>query len=135
MLFIANIFNFYENNLSTTVLSSLYEQYIKVKLKMDSKSRITFDLREEKWMSLLKALSVFRLPAIEDFRLNYVPIDSVFVKMFSSNLNKDQKEFTFNHNFDQRLESSKYIKELKLAAASTEDQFYVSNFNFSVSDF
>ena len=86
-------------------------------------------------MSLLKVLSVFRLPVTKEYRLNYVPADSEFVRMFASNLSEGQKEFTFNFYSDQRLESSKYITELKLAAANTKDEFYVKNLNFSISDF
>ena len=85
-------------------------------------------------MSLLKVLSVFKLPATQEYKLNKVPVDSDFVRMFASNLSKGQKKFTFNCA-GPRLESSKYIKELKLAAANTADEFYVRNFNFSIADF
>ena len=86
-------------------------------------------------MSLLKVLSVFGLPVTEEYSLFYVPADSEFVRMFVSNLSKGQKNFYFNWSSDQRLESSKYITELKLAAANTVNEFYVSNLNFSITDF
>ena len=86
-------------------------------------------------MTLLKVLSVFKLPATQEYRLRYVPADSEFVRMFASNLSEGQKEFTFNYDYNQRLESSKYITELKLAAANTKDEFLVKNLNFCVADF
>ena len=52
-----------------------------------------------------------------------------------SNLSKGQKEFEFNHENDSRLESSKYIKELKIAAANTAEVLWVNNLNFSITDF
>ena len=117
------------------VFSSFYQQFIRKELNTDSNSQITFDLIEDKWESLLKALSVFKLPVTKEYRLNYVPADSEFVRMFASNLSEGQKEFTFNLFSNERLESSKYIKELKLAAANTKDEFFVKNLNFSVVDF
>ena len=86
-------------------------------------------------MSLLKALSVFRLPIVQEYKLDYVPADSEFVRLFMSNLSKGQKEFTFNWNSDQRLESNKYINELKLAAANTKVDIYIGSLNFCASDF
>ena len=125
----------HENKLIAVVFSSLYQQFIGVKLNINSNSIITFKLNESKWLSLLKVLSVFKLPATEEYRLSYVPVDSESVRMFVSNLSKGQRDFTFNYDCYRRLESSEYINELKLAAANTTDEFYVSNFNFSVADF
>ena len=117
------------------VFSNLHEQFIGTKLKTDSNSKITFDLSDEKWVSLLKVLSVFKLPVTQEYRLNNVPADSEFVRMFASNLSKNQKEFRFNFAAAIRLESIKYIKELKLAASNTSQEFIANCINFSVVDF
>ena len=86
-------------------------------------------------MSLLKILSVFKSPITKEYRLDYVPADSEFARIFMSNLSEGQKKFSFNYNSDQRLECSNYIKELKLAAANTKDEFWVKNLHFCASDF
>ena len=48
---------------------------------------------------------------------------------------KTKRRFTFNLTPTIRLKSSKYIKELKLAASNTSQEFFVNCINFSVSDF
>ena len=82
-------------------------------MKINSSSKITFDLSQDKWMCLLRGLAPFKLPVTQEYKLNHIPADSEFVRMFASNISKDQKEFTFNHFSLSQLDTSKYIKELK----------------------
>ena len=86
-------------------------------------------------MSLLRVLANFKLPITNYYYLNYVPADSKFVRAFSSNLSKNQKQFYFNWGSSSKAESSKYIRELRLAAENTADYFYVQSLTFSVEDF
>ena len=86
-------------------------------------------------MSLLGALAAFKLPATNNYTLMNVPVDSKFVRAFTANLSKNQSQFYFNRSSEGKLESSKYIRELKLAAANTADYFLVNNLVFSVGDF
>ena len=67
--------------------------------------------------------------------LKNVPADSNYVRTFSTNLSKNQKGFYFNWASNSKVESSKYIRELRLAAANTTDHFGVYNLTISVEDF
>ena len=86
-------------------------------------------------MSLFRALANFKLPATTQYQLNNVPSDSKFVRAFSANMSKNQNQFFFNWCSDSKVESSKYIRELKLAAENTNDYFGVQSLTFSVEDF
>ena len=86
-------------------------------------------------MSLLRVLANFKLPITNQYILSNVPADSKFVRAFSSNLSKNQKQFYFNWTSSSKVESSKYIRELRLAAENTADGFYAYNLTFSVEDF
>ena len=86
-------------------------------------------------MSLLRVLANFKLPVTGYYSLDYVPADSKFVRAFAANLSKNQKQFWFNWNSSSKVESSKYIRELRLAAENTADTFGVQSLTFSVEDF
>ena len=86
-------------------------------------------------MSLLRVLANFKLPITNCYYLNNVPADSKFVRAFAANLSKNQKQFYFNWGSSSKVESSKYIRELRLAAENTADGIYVNNLTFSVEDF
>ena len=86
-------------------------------------------------MSLLRVLANFKLPIIDQYILSNVPADSEFVRAFAANLSKNQKQFYFNWNPSSKVESSKYIRELRLAAENTIDHFGVNNLTFSVEEF
>ena len=86
-------------------------------------------------MSLLRVLANFKLPITNYYLLNNVPADSKFVRAFASNLSKNQSIFYFNWGSNSKVESSKYIRELRLAADNTTDIFGVYNLTFSVEDF
>ena len=86
-------------------------------------------------MSLLRVLANFKLPITNYYSLSNVPADSKFVRAFAVNLSKNQIGFHFNYNFGSKVESSKYIWELKLAAENTDETFAVKNLTFSVEDF
>ena len=87
------------------VLSNLYEQNIGSKISIDENSEITFDLRQDSWMNLLKALSESKLPITKEYKLDYIPADSEFVKMFMGNLSQGQNQFKFNLSCNIKLES------------------------------
>ena len=86
-------------------------------------------------MSLLRVLANFKLPITNYYLLDKVPADSKFVRAFAANLNKNQKQFFFNWSSSSKVESSKYIRELRLAAENTADGFYAYNLTFSAEDF
>ena len=86
-------------------------------------------------MSLIRILTNFKLPITDYYLLNNVPADSKFVRYFATNLSKNQTKFYFNWNSSSKVESSKYIRELRLAAENTAGTFGVQNLIFSVEDF
>ena len=114
--------------------NSLYKEFIGQTISLNSGSNITFNLNEEKWVKLLKALSNFRLPQISQCNLYYVPEDSDEVRDFMKNLSI-QNYFLFNYTKQFQIEGSKYIEELKEIAKRTTDQFYVYYTNFSSKEF
>ena len=124
----------YLNN-SLSLLSTLYEQFIGTKLSINSSSSISLDCSTDSCMSLLRALANFRLPITNQYVLGNVPADSKFVRAFVANLSKNQTSFLFNWSSNSKVESSKYIRELRLAAESTAENFGVQNLTFSVEDF
>ena len=128
LFFSVSIYNF-------GLLGCLYEKFIGTKLSITSGSDITLDCSKEGCMSLFRALAAFKLPATNNYTLMNVPVDSKFVRAFTANLSKNQKQFYFNLNSTGKLESNKYIRELKLAAANTADHFIVDNLVFSAEDF
>ena len=125
----------FDSNNCFALLSALYEQFIGSKLSIKSYSDITLDCSKDSCMSLLRVLANFKLPITNDYTLNNVPADSKFVRAFAANLSKSQSQFLFNSNSSSKVESSKYIRELRLAADNTADYFYVQNLTFSVEDF
>ena len=125
----------FNSNNSFGLLSTLYEQFIGTKLSINSGSTINLDCSKDSCMSLLRVLANFKLPVTYYYSLDYVPADSKFVRAFAANLNKTQKQFYFNYNSSSKVESSKYIRELRLAADNTADGFYVKNLTFSIEDF
>ena len=86
-------------------------------------------------MSLLRVLANFKIPTTSQYQLKNVPADSKFVRAFTANLSKNQSQFYFNWNSSSKVESSKYIRELRLAADNTVNYFGVCNLTFSVEDF
>ena len=86
-------------------------------------------------MSLLRVIAILKLPITNEYQLDNVPADSKFVRAFAANLSKNQNKFYFNYNSSSKVESSKYIRELRLAADNTTDTFGVYNLTFSVEDF
>ena len=121
-------------NNSFGLLSTLYEQFIGTKLSINSTSSINLDCSKDSCMSLLRVLANFKLPITDCCQLDKVPADSKFVRAFAANLSKNQR-FFFNWNSSSKVESSKYIRELRLAADNTVNDFGVCNLTFSVEDF
>ena len=125
----------FNSNNSFGLLSTLYEQFIGTKLNINSGSFVTLDCSTDSCMSLLRVLANFKLPITGCYQLDKVPADSKFVRAFATNLSKNQAQFYFNWNSGSKVESSKYIRELRLAADSTTENFVVYNLSFSVEDF
>ena len=125
----------FNSNNNFDLLSTLYEQFIGTKLSINSGSCIRLDCNTDGCMSLLRVLANFKLPVTNYYSLDYVPADSKFVRAFAANLSKNQSQFYFNYYSSSKVESSKYIRELRLAADNTADYFYVKNLTFSVEDF
>ena len=125
----------FNSNNSFGLLSTFYEKFIGTKLSINSSSSISLDCSTDGCMSLLRVLANFKLPITNYYMLNNVPADSKFVRAFASNLSKNQKQFYFNWGSNSKVESSKYIRELRLAADNTADGFYIWNLTFSVEDF
>ena len=125
----------FNSNNSFGLLSTLYEQFIGTKLSINSGSTINLDCSKDSCMSLLRVLANFKLPVTYYYSLDYVPADSKFVRAFAANLSKNQTNFYFNWNSSSKVESSKYIRELRLAADNTADYFGVYYLTFSIEDF
>ena len=125
----------FNSNNNFGLLSTLYEQFIGTKISINSGSNINLDCSIDGCMSLLRVLANFRLPVTNCYYLNYVPTDSKFVRSFAANLSKNQTYFLFNWSSSSKVESNKYIRELRLAADNTADYFGVNNLIFSVEDF
>ena len=123
------------SNNSSSLLSTLYEQFIGIKLSIDSNSDIILDCSKESCMSLLRTLANFKLPIMNSYQLENVPVDSEFVRAFATNLSKKQTHFYFNWASSNKVESSKYIRELRLAADNTVHTFGVHTLSFSDEDF
>ena len=92
-------------------------------------------LNDQKWVTLLKILSNFRLPEINNYQLDYIPADSEDVKAFMINSVPTQKCFYFNYNKQIQIEGSKYFESLKEVARKTTDGFFVHYTNFSAHEF
>ena len=92
-------------------------------------------LNDQKWVTLLKILSNFRLPELNYYQLDYIPADSEDVKVFMMNSVPTQKYFYFNYNKQVQIEGSKYIESLKEVARKTTDHFNIYNTNFSAHEF
>ena len=86
-------------------------------------------------MTLLKVLSNFKLPEINDFTLDYIPADSEDVKQFMKNSVSTQKIFYFNCNKQVQIEGSKYFEALKAIAKKITDSLYIKYTNFSSNEF
>ena len=123
------------SNNSFGLLSSLYEQFVGTKLSINSSSSIALDCSKDGSMSLLGVLANFKLPITYLYLLTNIPADSQFVRAFAANLSKGQNFFYFNWNSNSNVESSKYIRELRLAADKMAITFGVCNLTFSGEDF
>ena len=65
-------------------------------ITLNSGSNMVFSLNDQKWMTLLKVLSNFKLPEIYCYELRYVPADSEEVRRFIINSIPVQQQFYFN---------------------------------------
>ena len=65
-------------------------------MTLNSGSSMVFSLNDQKWMTLIKTLSHFKLPEILYHYLDYVPDDSEDVRRFITNSVPVQKQFYFN---------------------------------------
>ena len=86
-------------------------------------------------MTLLRILSSFKLPEINNFALDYIPADSEDVKQFMKNSVSTQKIFFFNNNKQVQIEGCKYFEALKAIAKKITDQLYIKYTNFSAHEF
>ena len=91
-------------------------------------------MNEDKWVNLIKALSKYSLPEINQSKLSYVPADSQEIKDFMTN-SPVQNVFYFNNINKVQVEGRKYYDALKAVAARTVGEFYVKYTNFSADEF
>ena len=91
-------------------------------------------MNDAKWINLIKALSNYSLPKINQNNLNYVPVDSQETRDFMTN-SPAQNLFDFNFLPFIQLEGRKYYDALKAVAARTVEQFYINNINLSADEF
>ena len=101
---------------------------------MNSESGIGLDCSKDSDMSLLKALANFKLPIISTFNLSNVPANSELVRAFVVKL-RNIKNFSFYRPSNDRVMSSKYIRELRLAAENTTEILAIKGLIFTVEDF
>ena len=104
-------------------------------ITLNSGSNMVFSLNDQKWMTLLKVLSHFKLPEINYYYLNYVPTDSEEVRRFIINSIPVQKQFYFNITKQEQIKWSKYFEALKTAARKTTDYYLIHNTDFSSLEF
>ena len=72
-------------------------------ITLNSGSNMTFSLNDQKWMTLLKTLTHFKLPEIYYHRLDYVPTDSEEIRRFIINSIPVQKQFYFNSTKQEQI--------------------------------
>ena len=101
----------------------------------NSGSGMQFYLNDQKWMTLLKVLSNFKLPEINCHQLHYVPTDSEEVRRFIINSIPVQQGFSFNSSKQEQIKWSKYFEALKTAARKTTDYYWIHNTDFSAQEF
>ena len=81
-------------------------------------------MNDDKWANLIKALSNYFLPEINQSHLYYVPADSQEVRDFMMN-SPAQNTFYFNSTKEVQVEGRKYYEALKAVAARTVGAFYI----------
>ena len=86
-------------------------------------------------MTLLKVLLNFKLPEINNYRLNSVPTDSEEVRRFIINSIPVQQWFYFNYVKQEQIKWSKYFEALKTAARKTTTTYGIYNTDFSAQEF
>ena len=91
-------------------------------------------MNEDKWVNLIKALSNYSLPKINNSKLNNAPADSQETRDFMTN-SPAQNHFYFNNAKQVQVEGSKYYEALKAVAARTVERFYIYYTNFSADEF
>ena len=104
-------------------------------ITLNSGSAMVFSLNDQKWMTLLKVLSNFKLPEINYHRLDYIPTDSEEVRRFIINSIPVQQEFHFNNTKQEQIKWSKYFEALKTAARKTTDHYIIYDTDFSAQEF
>ena len=86
-------------------------------------------------MALLKILSNFKLPEINNYNLHSVPTDSEEVRRFIINSIPLQQQFYFNWTKQEQIKWSKYFEALKTVARKTTDYYGIRNTDFSALEF
>ena len=117
------------------VFKSIYEKFVNQSITLNSGTSMVFSLNDDKWLTMLRTLSNFRLPEINYYQLDYIPADSEDVKTFMKNSISAQKKFWFNYKKQVQVEGSKYFEALKSVARITADNYYVYYTNFSAHEF
>ena len=121
--------------ITTDAFKSIYENIMGQTITLNSGSGMTFILNDQKWMTLLKVLSNFKLPEINYHWLNYVPTDSEEVRRFIINSIPVQQQFYFNWTKQEQIKWSKYFEALKTAVRKTTNSYYAHNTDFSAHEF
>ena len=86
-------------------------------------------------MSLLKILSKFKIPELNQITLNSVPVDWEEVRSFLSKSISALNILYFNNDDKVELSACKYLESLKVASTKTSDRFLVDKTNFSSDEF
>ena len=86
-------------------------------------------------MTLLKVLSHFKLPEINNYNLNYIPTDSEEVRRFIINSIPVQQILYFNNPKQEQIKWSKYFEALKTAARKTTNGYFIYYTDFSAQEF
>ena len=104
-------------------------------ITLNSGSSMTFSLNDQKWMTLLKVLSNFKLPEVNLHQLDYIPTDSEEVRRFIINSIPVQQHFYFKGTKQEQIKWSKYFEALKTAARKTTDHYGIYYTDFSAQEF
>ena len=116
-------------------LTTYYQKYIGKTARFNEAFTLVFDLKEKKWMSLLKALSKVKLPQLYYICLYSVPPDSDDVRSFISNSFSKLSQLYFNLDLKTEVEDNKYLDALKIAASKNINHIILNEKMYTAKEF
>ena len=122
--------------LSEGEFNNLYKAFTGNEIVISSTATILFDLKVEKYKSLLRLLSFQRWRGSKFMTFNNIPEDDDNFRRFLKNsLPEGQNGLLLNIQADVSLDISKYIDYLELAIHKITKYFWIQNCNISQEEF